>query len=92
MAKLEHFLAEQMKTLVPNYDTVELKATVSSSSFSVEFFVTVNGKRKQCFQMIDDGQFTEKNFNIFSKAIANYVRGLPDFIKKDINKYSVVLK
>ena len=92
MAKLEHFLAEQMNTLVPNYDTVELKATVSSSSFSVEFFVTVDGKRKQCFQMIDDGQFTEKNFNIFSKAIANYVRGLPDFNKKDINKYSVVLK
>ena len=92
MAKLEHFLAEQMKTLVPNYDTVELKATVSSSSFSVEFFVTVNGKRKQCFQMIDDGQFTEKNFNIFSKAIANYVRELPDFNKNGINKYSVVLK
>lgn len=92
MAKLEHFLAEQMKTLVPNYDTVELKATVSSSSFSVEFFVTVDGKRKQCFQMIDDGQFTEKNFNIFSKAIANYVRELPDFNKNGINKYSVVLK
>ena len=69
MAKLEHFLAEQMKTLVPNYDTVELKATVSSSSFSVEFFVTVDGKRKQCFQMIDDGQFTEKNFNIFLKPL-----------------------
>lgn len=46
----------------------------------------------QCFQMIDDGRFTEKNFNIFSKAIANYVRELPDFNKNGINKYSVVLK
>lgn len=92
MAELELFLAEQMKTLVPNYDTVELKATVSSSSFSVEFFVTVDGKKMQCFQMIDDGQFSEKNFNLFSRAIANYVRELPDFNKKGINKYSVVLK
>ena len=92
MSELELFLSEQMKKLVPSYDIVELKATVSPSSFSVEFFATVDGKKMQCFQMIDDGQFTEKNFNIFSKAIANYVRELPDFNKNGINKYSVVLK
>ena len=92
MTELELFVSKQIKTLVPKYESVELKATVSSSSFSVEFFATVGGERKQCFQMIDEGAFTEKNFNIASRAIANYCRDLPDFNAGGINKYSVVLK
>lgn len=92
MTELELFVSEQIKTLVPNYDTVELKATISSSSFSVEFFVTVDGKKMQCFEMIDEGIFTEKNFNVISKAIANYLRGLSDFNTDGINKYTVTLK
>ena len=92
MTELELFVAEQIKTLVPNYDTVELKATVSASSFSVEFFATVDGKKMQCFEMIDEGMFTEKNFNAACKAIANYFRGLSDFNADGINKYTVVLK
>ena len=92
MTELELFVSERIKTLVPNYEDVELKATVSSSSFSVEFFATVDGKRMQCFEMIDKGMFTEKNFNIASKAIANYCRGQADFNADGINKYTVVLK
>lgn len=91
MAELERFVAEQIKTLVPHYDTIELKATVSSSSFSVEFFATIDGKKMQCFEMIDAGMFTEKNFNAASKAIAHYFRGLSDFNADGIHKYTVVL-
>ena len=91
MTELEVFVSEQIKTLIPNYDAVELKATVSSSSFAVEFFATVDGKKMQCFEMIDNGLFTEKKFNTASKAIANYFRGLPDFKQDDINKYTVLL-
>ena len=92
MTELEVFVSGQIKTLIPNYDAVELKATVSSSSFSVEFFETVDEKKMQCFEMIDTGFFTEKNFNTASKAVANYFRGLPDFKKDDINNYTLVLK
>lgn len=92
MSELELFVAEQIKTLVPSYDTVELKATVSASSFSVEFFATVDGKKMQCFEMIDEGMFTEKKYNAASKTIANYFRGLSDFNAGGINKYTVVLK
>ena len=90
MTELELFVSEQIKTLVPNYEALELKATVSSSSFSVEFFATVDGKKMQCFEMIDAGMFTEKNFNVVSKA--NYCRGLNGFNADGINKYTVVLK
>ena len=92
MTELELFVSEQIKTLVPNYEALELKATVSSSSFSVEFFATVDGKKMQCFEMIDAGMFTEKNFNVVSKAIANYCRGLNGFNADGINKYTVMLK
>lgn len=92
MTKLEFFVYEQIKTLVSSYNTVELKATVSLSSFSIEFFVTVDGMKMQCFEMIDKGMFTEKKFNVVSKSIANYIRRLPDFNADGINKYTVVLK
>ena len=92
MTELELFVAEQIKTLVPSYDTVELKATVSASSFSVEFFATVDGKKMQCFEMIDKGMFTEKAFNAVSKTIVNHLRKLPNFKANSINKYTIVLK
>lgn len=92
MTELELFVAEQIKTLVPSFDTVELKATVSTSSFSVEFFATVNGKKMQCFEMIDEGMFTEKSFNAVSKTIVNYFRELADFNAEGINKYTLTLK
>lgn len=92
MTELELFVSEQIKTLVPNYDIVELNAIVNSSSFSVEFFATVDGKKMQCFEMIDEGMFTEKDFNTASRAIANYFRGLSDFNANGINKYAMVLK
>lgn len=92
MNELENYVSEQLKTLVSNYDVIELEAAVTSSSVSVEFFATVEGKRMQCFQMIDNGMFTEKDFNAVSKAIANYIRRQPDFNKDGINRYAVVLK
>lgn len=91
MTELEVFVSEQIKTLIPGCDAFELEATVTSSSLSVEFFAAVDGKKMQCFQMIDDGLFTEKNFNTVSKAIANYVREQPDFNKDGINRYHVAL-
>ena len=91
MTELQLFISEQIKTLIPEYDAIELKATVSSSSFSVEFFATIAGKRMQCFEMIDEGMFTEKKFNLASKNIANYLRKMSDFKQDSVNKYTVVL-
>lgn len=92
MTESERFIAEQVKTLVQKYDRMELNAAVSLSSFSVEFFVTLNGKKMQCFEMIDEGVFSEKKFNEVSKNIANYLREQPDFKEDGINKYTVVLE
>lgn len=92
MSELEVFMSEQIKILVPNYSTLELNAIVSASSYSIEFFAVVNGKRMQCFEMIDNGIFSEKNFNIVSSNIANYCRQLPDFDVNGVNRYAINLK
>lgn len=87
MTKMECFVAEQIKKLIPNYESIDLNATVTLSSFSVEFFATINGVKMQCFEMIDKGLFTEKEFNSISRNIANYCRALPEFNKSGLNKY-----
>ena len=91
MTDLELFVAKQIKKLIPDCEAFELNATVGSSSFSVELFATVGGKKMQCQDMIDEGMFSEKDFNAASKAIAEYCRDLPDFDENTINKYSVKL-
>lgn len=92
MEKLKEFVSEQIKTIIPDYEKVELEASVTSSAFSVEFFATVDGRKMQCFQMIDEEMFTEKEFNKFSKAFVDYVRSLPEFDMEHINRYDVKLK
>ena len=91
MNEFKIFVAKKMKELIPEYDTIELRASVSTSSYSIEFFATVNGKRMQCFEMIDGGMIPEKKFNSVSKDIANFCREQIDFKKNEINKYEVVL-
>lgn len=83
MSELENFVAKQIKTLVPHYDKVELEAVITSSSYSIEFFAIVNGQKKQSFQMIDEGLFSEKSFNAASKAIADLLELCPASIKMD---------
>ena len=92
MTESERFVAEQLQTLLPKFDAVELNAAVSASSYSIEFFATVAGEKKQCFEMIDEGMFTEKDFNRASRAIADYFRKLPDFHANGVNQYSMTLK
>ena len=64
---------------MPNYDTIKLEITVHlfnarkfTRSFSLEFFATVDGKKMQCFEMIDQGMFTENDFDSVSSDIAEY--------------------
>ena len=76
MNEAELFIAEEIKTLVPNYDTIELDVTVYSPdyslNFSLEFFATVDGKKMQCFDLFYKGMFTEKDFISVSESIARY--------------------
>ena len=92
MTDFESYVSEQIKLLVPKYDVIELDAAISTKSVSVDFFATVDGRKMQCFQMIDEGLFSEKLFRAVAKAVAAYARTLPDFKQDSINHYNIVLK
>ena len=91
MTELERFVAEKIVTLVPRYDQIDLTAVVDAFSFSVEFFVTLDGGRMQCFDMVDAGMFSEKMFNTVSRDIAVFCRKHPDFLEGKLNKYTLTL-
>ncbi len=91
MVELEQYVLEQIRSLVPDFEKLDLSAKVNSFSYSIEFFVTVNKKRLQCFEMIDNGLLSEDSFNIASKNIANYIRHLPNYDDNGINEYSISL-
>lgn len=91
MSDLELFVKDEIKKLVPNCCEIELNAMVDSSSYSVEFFVIINGERHQCYEMIEDGIFSEEDFDIVAKEIADYIRGMDCFKKEGINKFDVVM-
>ena len=84
------FIKEQIVQLVPMYDKIEMRASISDSSCSIEFFVTVNGKRMQCFDMIDNDLIKESDFDIVANIIAEYVRNTTGYKKGEVNKFSFV--
>ena len=88
MTDFESYIAEQLSHLIPNCENIEVRANISESSYSFEFFATINGKRMQCFDMIDEGLIKEKDFDICAKAIAQYARSTAGFKTGEVNKYT----
>lgn len=86
--KLEKYVAEHIHDLISDYEKIEFIVFVSAESYSVEFFVTNNGERKQNFDLIDEGVISEDKFDVFAKNTAEFVRNLPDFIKGKVNKFA----
>jgi len=91
MTELEKFISEQISQIVPSFEKLEVRANIGDSSYSIEFFVTVDGIRTQCFDMVDKGLIKEKNLDIVSKSIANYIRHSSDYGTGNINKISVTI-
>ncbi|GLC80952.1 hypothetical protein [Lacrimispora brassicae] len=91
MTELEKFISEQISHIVPNFEKLEVRANIGDSSYSVEFFATVDGTRMQCFDMVDEGLIKEKDLDTVSKSIANYMRCSSDYNIGNINKISVII-
>ena len=91
MTDLRSYAAEQLSRLLPDYEEIDFRANISDSSYSVEFFVTADGKRMQCYEMADEGIIDEDELNACTEAIANYARKTADFKKGEVNKYSFTL-
>jgi len=92
MTELERFICEQVSKIVPVFEKLEVRANIGDSSYSVEFFATINGKRMQCYDMVDEDLMKEKDLDAVSEAIAKYVRQRSEYHKGEINKISTVIE
>lgn len=86
MSDLQDYSKEQIAKIVPEFDNLELRATVSDTSYSIEFFVSINGERKQCYELADDGVIDEEELDKVSARIAEYIRKGSNYKKGNINK------
>lgn len=87
MTELEKYIITQVKELVPDADVFEVRANIGDKSYSIEFFVCINGTKYQCYDMIDKGIFEEKDFDAVVKQIAEYIRNCPEYHPGEINKF-----
>lgn len=92
MTELEKYIIDQLKHLVPNAEALEVRATISDHTCSVEFFATIEGEKHQCFDMIDNGIIKEKEFDVTVKQLARYIRASSEYRSGQINKFTITGK
>lgn len=86
MPDLQDYAKEQIAKIVPEFNNLELRATVSDTSYSIEFFVSINGEKKQCYELADNGIIDEEELDEVFARIAEYIRKGDDYQKGNINK------
>lgn len=74
--------------LVPNAEEFEVRMNIGDKSCSMEFFAVINGKRYQCYDMIDTHMILEKDFDLMLKQCAEYVRKSSEYQPGKTNKFS----
>lgn len=92
MTELEKYIISQLKQLIPDADEFEVRANIGDKSYSMEFFASIDGEKRQCYDMIDKGIFKEKDFDITVKRIAEYIRNCPKYHPGEINKFFFTAK
>lgn len=91
MSELEKFVFEQIKKLVPVFDSVELRANIGDTSYAVEFVVSTNGEKMQCYDMVDNGLLNEEELDNTIAVIAKAIRETPEYQKGKVNKMTVTI-
>ena len=86
---VEQFAIQQLNTLISGYEKIELEMYIDDVSYSIDFLVTIDGQRKQCLDLIDEGTITNKAYEAVAQTIAKYARASEDYKTGRVNKYKV---
>lgn len=84
---VEQFAIQQLNTLISGYEKIELEMYIDDVSYSIDFLVTIDGQKKQCLDLIDEGTITNKAYETVAQTIAEYVRASEDYKTGSVNKY-----
>ena len=76
MTNLEEKALAVVKGLLPEqpFEKMKFSARVGAKSFSIEFFVWLDGEKYQCYELADDGEIDEVQMMKSFKAYAEEVR------------------
>ena len=91
MDTLKQFISEQVSGLFPRFDALEVCGFIDEKSHGLEIFFTIDGVRRQCYEMIDHGDLSEKQVDEVILSIAKYVRTLPDYVRGELYNVNVTV-
>lgn len=87
MTNLENGIIKKIENLIPKYEKLEVKASVSDKAYSVIFYATIDGERFQNYEMADNGMVADKAMEKLTEEIAELIRSeKTDYISGEINK------
>lgn len=87
MNVIEQFVVERISRLIPGMTDVSFRASISEKTYSIEFFVSKDGVKSQCYDMVDNGMIDSAALKQCQTDIVDFVRKSEDFIHGKINKY-----
>ena len=87
---VEQFAIQQIDTLISGYERIELEMYIDDVSYSVDFWVMIDGQKKQCLDLIDEGAIKNKDYEAVARTIVEYVRASKDYKTGSVNKYKAI--
>ena len=94
MTNLEEKALAMVKGLLPEqpFEKLKFSARVGAKSFSIEFFVWLDGEKYQCYELADDGEIDEVQMMKAFKAYAEEVRKSESYNDGEVKKVSFEAK
>lgn len=92
MIKLQEKAVEMVNDLIPNFKELEFSASIGDSSRSIEFIVSINNERHQCYELADTGIIDEDKMEKLFDAYAEYLRGTAEYKKGEVNKFKFTIE
>lgn len=90
MNEIKEYIIAQIGSMIPELEKLEFRASISDTSRSSEFFITIAGERLQCYEMVDSGLLSDEKLDNAFEAIAAHWRKSTDYKKGQINKLNFV--
>ena len=88
MTNLEEKALAMVSGLLPEqpFEKMKFSASVGAKSFSVEFFVWLDGEKYQCYELADEGEIDEAQMMQAFKEYAAEVRKAESFGSDEVKK------
>ena len=88
MSVFEERATELVRRLVPEYEKMEFDADIGDTSYQITFFVWINGEKKQCYGLADEGLVNEQIMDDLFAAYVDFVRKHNDYKKGAANIFT----